>query len=526
MDWVATYKAAASAMNDRVNMLSNAAAEIEQHMDLIGITAIEDRLQDEVPEVIADLAQAGIVLWMLTGDKEETAVSIGRSCNLIKNDTKTHFISKLHTRDAYNSRLKYVFNDMVSHRDPVTGLYMEDGKPIEVTVVMDGPSYKFFDDDSMEHRKWLLFIGQQCRSVIACRLTPVQKQMLVRLVKQDTIPQATCLAIGDGANDVSMIREGNVGVGIFGKEGRQAANNADFAIGQFKFLRRLLLVHGRWNYSRQSRVFLYSMHKNMVLTLTLYWFCYYSAMSGTSLYESWIYTGYNFILGLPIIVYGILDRDLSDVFQLRYPQTYFTGRDNAYLSISSISTWIGNAVMYAILICLLGYIVFWDTIEYYSLYVTGTMVYTALCMSLQFKVAFLYHQWSYIHFLIMAISIGGMIFFFWALNVLPIEYVVDYGGEADESYNKSIYWLWCFITIPIMCVMIDLIGHSYHLLLAPSKEMLFREFELGVSTSTTTVCIYDVCIYDVYILVFIIYYIYYLYYIYTISLYISLTITI
>ena len=80
------------------------------------------------------------------------------------------------------------------------------------------------------------------------------------------------LAIGDGANDVSMILEGNVGVGIFGKEGRQAANNADFAIGEFKFLRRLLLVHGRWNYVRQSKVFLYSMHKNMVLTLTLFWF--------------------------------------------------------------------------------------------------------------------------------------------------------------------------------------------------------------------------------------------------------------
>lgn len=488
LDWVAKYKAAASAINDRVNLLASAAAEIEQHMNLIGITAIEDRLQDEVPEVIADLAQAGIVLWMLTGDKEETAVSIGRSCNLIKNDTKTHFISKLHTKDAYNSRLKYVYHDMMSHRDPVSGLYMEDGKAVEVTVVMDGPSYKFFDEDSMEHRKWLLFIGQQCRSVIACRLTPVQKQMLVRLVKKDTVPQATTLAIGDGANDVSMIREGNVGVGIFGKEGRQAANNADFAIGQFKFLKRLLLVHGRWNYSRQSRVFLYSMHKNMVLTLTLYWFCYYSAMSGTSLYESWVYTGYNFILGLPIIVYGILDKDLSDVFQLRYPQTYFTGRDNSYLNLKSICTWIGNAVMYAVLLCLLEYVVMWDTFKSYSLYVTGTMVYTALCMSLQFKVSFLYHQWSIIHVIIMAISVGGMIFFFWVLNALPIDYVEDYGGEADESYNKGIYWLWCFISVPVMCVMIDLIGYAYQMLFEPTKEMLYREFELAVSMVNDEVC--------------------------------------
>jgi phospholipid-transporting ATPase len=139
---------------------------------------------------------------------------------------------------------------------------------------MDGPSFKFFREHDPEHRRLLLRIGTACRSVIACRLTPVQKQMLVNLVKVDTVPKATCLSIGDGANDVSMIREADVGVGIFGKEGRQAANNADFAVGQFKFLRKLLLVHGRWNYCRQSKVFLYSMHKNMVITLTLFWFRY------------------------------------------------------------------------------------------------------------------------------------------------------------------------------------------------------------------------------------------------------------
>ena len=323
LDWVAKYRAAASAMNDRAERLAEAAAEIETGMQLVGVTAIEDKLQEEVPEVIAELAKAGIVVWMLTGDKEETAISIGRSCNLLKHDTKTHFISRLENKELYHARLKYVYDDIMSHRDPDTGLYMDNGTPVEIAIVMDGPSYRHFDDKNLNHRAWLLAIGKQCRSVIACRLTPVQKQMLVRLVKKDTVPKATTLAIGDGANDVSMIREGNVGIGIFGKEGRQAANNADFAIGQFKFLRRLLLVHGRWNYTRQSRVFLYSMHKNMVLTLTLFWFSYYTAMSGTSLYESWVYTGYNFILGLPIIFYGFMDRDLTDTFQQSYPQVEY-----------------------------------------------------------------------------------------------------------------------------------------------------------------------------------------------------------
>lgn len=480
LDWIAKYRAAAASVNDRANKLSEVAAEIESKMTLIGITAIEDRLQDEVPEVIAELAKAQIVVWMLTGDKEETAVSIGRSCNLIEHDTKTHFISRLSTKEAYAERLEYVYNDIITHLDSNTGFYMENGRKVEIAMIMDGPSFKFFEDENLNHRKWLLTIGKACRSVIACRLTPIQKQMVVRLVKKDSTPQATCLAIGDGANDVSMIREGNVGVGIFGKEGRQAANNADFAIGEFKFLRRLLLVHGRWNYIRQSRVFLYSMHKNMVLTLTLFWYSYYTAMSGTSLYESWVYTGYNFILGLPIISFGILDRDLSSKFQQIHPQAYATGRDNAYLNIISIGSWILNAVIFAVILCLLCYTMLYSTFTDWSLYTFGTAVYTALCMSLQFKVSFLYHQWQYVNIFTMSISIGGMLLFYYILNQLPTDYINDFYGDANFDYSQTAYWALCFITIPIMVALIDFIVHAYLLLMSPSNEMLFREAELHV----------------------------------------------
>jgi len=273
LSWVRTWKDAASSLQDRAEKLDKVAAVLEKDLELLGITAIEDRLQDEVPEVIAELAQAGIVLWMLTGDKEETAINIGRSCNLLKNDTKTFFLSKINSPEDYNTQLSNTcetilkdFNSTSGYKDPVTGTYTD------IALVMDGPSFKYFDEKNLEQRSWLLKIGQCCRSVIACRLTPVQKQMLVGLVKTDTVPKATTLAIGDGANDVSMIREADVGVGIIGKEGRQAANNADFAIGQFKFLRRLCLVHGRWSYIRQSKAFLYCMHKNLVITITMFWF--------------------------------------------------------------------------------------------------------------------------------------------------------------------------------------------------------------------------------------------------------------
>ena len=227
-----------------------------------------------MPEVIADLARAGIIVWMLTGDKEETAINIGRSCNLILEKTKLFFLVKIENQEVYARELLKIYKDVLEHTNQgAHKKYVNDeGEEVEIALVMDGPSFKFFDDSSPEQRLALFKIGQTSRSVIGCRLTPVQKQQVVALAKTESKRKLTCLSIGDGANDVSMIREADVGVGIFGKEGRQAANNADFAIGQFKYLRRLLLIHGRLNYIRQSKVFLYSMHKNMVIVYTLFWY--------------------------------------------------------------------------------------------------------------------------------------------------------------------------------------------------------------------------------------------------------------
>jgi phospholipid-transporting ATPase len=270
-EWLQKYKAASSSLDDREKNLERVGGEIEVNMELLGVTAVEDKLQDEVPEVIADLAKAGIVLWMLTGDKEETAINIGHSCNLLQADTQTFFLTRIENAADFETRVDEVSNAVASASQENADRNGGSGGG-EIALVLDGDSFKFFDEQSSEQRRKLLEIGKSCRSVIACRLTPDQKKQLVSLVKVDTVPRATTLAIGDGANDVSMIMEADVGVGIFGKEGRQAANNSDFAIGQFKYLRKLLLVHGRWNYCRQSKVFLYSMHKNMVLTLSLFWF--------------------------------------------------------------------------------------------------------------------------------------------------------------------------------------------------------------------------------------------------------------
>lgn len=101
------------------------------------------------------------------------------------------------------------------------------------------------------------------------RVSPLQKALVVKLVKRHL--KAILLAIGDGANDVSMIQAAHVGVGISGVEGLQAARSADVAIGQFRYLRKLLLVHGSWSYQRISKVILYSFYKNIALFMTQFW---------------------------------------------------------------------------------------------------------------------------------------------------------------------------------------------------------------------------------------------------------------
>lgn len=460
--WLQTYKAATVSTVNREQNIADASAKLELNMKLLGITAIEDRLQDEVPEVIADLTKAGIIVWMLTGDKLETAINIGRSCNLLLPKTKLHILSKITSPEMFASALKREYDDIT--KEPVNP---------NAALVLDGPSFTYFNDQDEDQRAMLLRIGAGSRSVIACRLTPTQKRELVNLVKVDTVPAATTLAIGDGANDVSMILEGNVGVGIFGKEGRQAANNADFAIGEFKFLRRLLLVHGRWNYVRQSRVFLYSMHKNMVLTLTLFWFSYFTAVSGTSLYESWVYTGFNFMLGLPIIFYGILDRDISAEFALKYPQTYSTGRNNTALVVKAIAVWILNAILYAVVICLMFYYAVAPTFYYYGLYVAGTTVFVGMVMALQLKVAFFHHQWAWPQVTMMCISVFGMIVYF----LLVAISVNDYYYVAQHVYEEGVFWLFGMFTVPIAVAMIDWIGYYGKVMFLPTDEMLFREVE-------------------------------------------------
>ena len=258
-EWQQIYDRAATTVGgNRAEELDKASEIIEHNFYLLGATAIEDRLQDGVPDTIHTLQTAGIKIWVLTGDRQETAINIGMSCKLISEDMTLLIVneeSAMATRENIQKKLDAVKSQAAG------------GEYDTLALVIDGKSLTFALEKDLE--KLFLELALMCKAVICCRVSPLQKALVVKLVKRNL--KKLLLAIGDGANDVSMIQAAHVGVGISGVEGLQAARSADVSIAQFRYLRKLLLVHGAWSYQRISKVILYSFYKNIAMFMTQFW---------------------------------------------------------------------------------------------------------------------------------------------------------------------------------------------------------------------------------------------------------------
>lgn len=263
--WNKEHDLAAAAIIDREDKLEIVSDAIERDLDLIGGTAIEDRLQDGVPDTIALLADAGIKLWVLTGDKVETAINIGFSCNLLSNEMDLIvFKVQEDSPGAAEAELdKHLASFNITGSDEELKAARKNHEPPGPThaIVIDGDALKLVLEEGL--RQKFLLLCKMCKSVLCCRVSPAQKAAVVQMVKNGL--DVMTLSIGDGANDVAMIQEADVGVGIAGEEGRQAVMSSDYAIGQFRFLQRLILVHGRWSYRRLAETianFFYKVYIN------------------------------------------------------------------------------------------------------------------------------------------------------------------------------------------------------------------------------------------------------------------------
>eukprot|EP00756_Hemistasia_phaeocysticola_P025829 Hpha_TRINITY_DN16024_c4_g9::TRINITY_DN16024_c4_g9_i1::g.122357::m.122357/K14802/DRS2, ATP8A; phospholipid-transporting ATPase len=338
--WQYRYKQAKEAVGGREEKVTACAEEIEKDLELLGTTAIEDKLQMGVPSAIELLRCAGVNVWVLTGDKQETAINIGFACALLHNNM---WLLKFEEGEP-PEKLK---NTIVNYRDSAEKSRRENPNQ-DVGVVVQGGTLMNITADTAdkENKDNFLMLTQHCRAVICCRVTPGQKAEVVRMVKEGL--NKVTLSIGDGANDVAMITEAHVGIGISGLEGLQAARAADYAIGQFRFLKELLLIHGRWNYRRMSKVIVYSFYKNILLYLTQFWFCWFNAFTGQSLYDRWSIAGFNVgFTALPIIAVGMFDRDIEKkrVMSLeQFPELYDAGREKQFFSTWVFWAYTGAAI--------------------------------------------------------------------------------------------------------------------------------------------------------------------------------------
>ncbi|PWW75823.1 phospholipid-translocating P-type ATPase [Tuber magnatum] len=448
--WSAIYDKAATTINNRGEELDKAAELIEKELYLLGATAIEDRLQDGVPDTIHTLQTAGIKVWVLTGDRQETAINIGMSCKLISEDMNLVIVNE---EDMESTR-----NDLSKKLAAIKAQKSSGAEPEALALIIDGRSLSFALERDLE--KTFLDLAVLCKAVICCRVSPLQKALVVKLVKRHL--KAILLAIGDGANDVSMIQAAHVGVGISGVEGLQAARSADVAIGQFRFLRKLLLVHGAWSYQRISKVILYSFYKNITLYMTQFWFSFQNAFSGQVIYESWTLSFYNvFFTVLPPLVMGVFDQFISARLLDRYPQLYQLGQKGLFFKQTSFWAWLVNGFYHSLVLYIVSELIFlFDHPQVDGKpaghWLWGTALYTAVLATVLGKAALVTNMWT--KYAVMAIP-GSMLIWMGFMpayaTVAPmLGFSEEYHGILGRLITSPVFWAMAII-LPCLCLVRD-----------------------------------------------------------------------
>ncbi|KAG2706785.1 hypothetical protein I3760_05G118400 [Carya illinoinensis] len=340
---------------DRETLIDEVADNIERDLTLLGATAVEDKLQNGVPNCIDKLAQAGIKIWVLTGDKMETAINIGFACSLLRQGMKQIIINlespqiQALERAGDKAAISKASKESVLSQinEGKAQLTSSSGGSDAFALIIDGKSLAYALEDNMN--KMFLDLAIRCASVICCRSSPKQKALVTRLVKSGT--GRTTLAIGDGANDVGMLQEADIGVGISGVEGMQAVMSSDVAIAQFCYLERLLLVHGHWCYRRISSMICYFFYKNITFGFTLFLYEAYASFSGQPAYNDWFLSLYNvFFSSIPVVAMGIFAQDVSSRYCLKFPLLYQEGVQNVLFSWRRILGWMLNGFCSAIII--------------------------------------------------------------------------------------------------------------------------------------------------------------------------------
>ncbi|KAL4891051.1 hypothetical protein BDV59DRAFT_183114 [Aspergillus ambiguus] len=468
--WKAAYREASTSLVDRQEKIERVGQEIEEQLELTGATAIEDKLQKGVPEAIDKLRRANIKMWMLTGDKRETAINVGHSCRLVK-DYSNLVILDHEAGDVEQTMVKLTAD-------------ITKGSVAHSVVVVDGQTLAMIEsDETLRVRFFNLTVLVD--SVICCRASPKQKAFLVKSIRTK-VKDSVTLAIGDGANDIAMIQEAHVGIGITGKEGLQAARISDYSIAQFRFLLKLLLVHGRWNYIRACKYTLGTFWKEMLFYLTQALYQRWNGYTGTSLYEPWGLSMFNTLFtSLAVIFLGIFTKDLSASTLLAVPELYTKGQRHGGFNIKLYLGWTFMATCEAMMIYFLMFCL-WENIRFSmtgsDIFSAGLLTYSACVIVINTKLQALeVHNKTYLSLAVMIISIGG--WFMWNLILSKrydfksgdgIYYVI--GNFVFASGHDLGFWAVLLVTVAAV-ILFEIVVSALRANLFPTDVDVFQEYE-------------------------------------------------
>uniref|UniRef100_A0A8C9TZ99 Phospholipid-transporting ATPase n=1 Tax=Scleropages formosus TaxID=113540 RepID=A0A8C9TZ99_SCLFO len=402
-EWLKTHRRAATAIQNRSLKLEESYELIEKNLQLLGATAIEDKLQDKVPETIEMLMKADIKIWILTGDKQETAINIGHSCKLLTKNMGLLVINEAtldDTRESLSRHCRMLGN--VLHKEN------------DFALIIDGKTLKYALAFGARH--YFLDLALTCKAVICCRVSPMQKSEVVDLVKKQV--QVITLAIGDGANDVGMIQTAHVGVGISGNEGLQAANSSDYSIAQVSGAR---LTKG--------------MSHQIIL------FCIFTA--------------------LPPLTLGIFERSCRKENMLKYPELYKTSQNALGFNTKVFWAYCLNGLFHSIILFWFPLKAFQhDTVfgngktpDYLLL---GNMVYTFVVITVCLKAGLETSSWTMFSHIAIWGSILLWVVFFWIYSSLwpLIPLAPDMLGEAYMMFRSGVFWMGLFF-IPVTSLIFD-----------------------------------------------------------------------
>ncbi|XP_053164052.1 phospholipid-transporting ATPase IB isoform X3 [Hemicordylus capensis] len=440
-DWLNVHNEASTTLKDRTQKLEECYEIIEKDLLLLGATAIEDRLQAGVPETISTLMKAEIKIWVLTGDKQETALNIGYSCRLVSQSMSLILVNE-DSLDATRAAL-------TQH---CTNLGDSLGKENDIALIIDGQTLKYAL--SFEVRQYFLDLALSCKAVICCRVSPLQKSEIVDMVKKHV--NAITLAIGDGANDVGMIQTAHVGVGISGNEGMQATNSSDYAIAQL-------------------------------------WFAFVNGFSGQILFERWCIGLYNVIFtALPPFTLGIFERSCTQDSMLRFPQLYKITQNADGFNSRVFWGHCINALIHSV-------ILFWfplKALEHDAAFTNGqsvdylfvgNIVYTYVVVTVCLKAGLETTAWTkFSHLAVWGSMLLWLVFFGAYSAIWPlIPIAPDMLGQAGMVLKSGYFWLGLFL-VPTACLVKDVAWraakHTYHKTLLEQVQALeTKSKELGKS---------------------------------------------